>query len=131
MKRRGRAILLAVLAVAVFAAGLVWRSRGPDEKRPDAYLREYAVSEDGGSVTLEMDLSSSAGYLRTVDIQEKGTALYLTFYGTMGVNNAHGARDSFQIPLPEGCGALYVWGRGGEYRPLLQKDAAGQWREPA
>lgn len=133
-RQRGRtacAAALAVLTVFTLAAALagVWST--PGEPRTDVLLRNYTVAEDGRSITLETDLASSAGYLQTVDVQEREDALYLTFHGTRGINNARGARDSFPVSLPEGCGAVYVWGQGGEFHLMLQRDNAGQWRKPS
>lgn len=123
-------VMLALLAAAMLLAALAGFWRTPGKPRADVLLRDYAVAEDGGSVTLEMDLASSAGYLQSVEAQQQGTALYLTFHGTRGINNADGARDSFQISLPEECGAVYIWGQGGAYHLMLQRDNTGQWWEP-
>ncbi|MDO4315425.1 MAG: hypothetical protein Q4C45_06575 [Oscillospiraceae bacterium] len=133
-RKRGRTActgMLALLAAVMLVTAPAGLRNLPGAPREDAFLRGYAVSEDGGSLTLEMDLASSAGYLRAVDSREEGGALYLTFYGTRGINNPNGARDSFSIPLPEGCREIHIWGQGGAYRLALQKDAAGRWWEPA
>lgn len=132
-KRGGTActVMLALLAAVTLCAAVAGLWKTPGGPREDVLLRDYAVTEDGGSITLEMDLASSAGYLQSVEVQEQGTALYLTFHGTRGLNDPNGARDRFPISLPEGCDAVYVWGQGGTYRLMLQRDADGQWREAA
>lgn len=133
-RKRGRTactVLLALLAAAALALALADFWRTPGAVRTDVLLRDYAVAEDGGSITLEMDLASSAGYLQSVEVQEQGMALYLTFRGTRGVNNADGARDRFPISLPEDCDAIHIWAQDGVYQLALQKDGDGQWRRPA
>lgn len=131
---RGRTactVMLALLAAAALGLALANFLQTPGAVRTDVLLRDYAVAENGRSVTLEMDLASSAGYLQSVDIREEGTALYLTFHGTRGVNSAARARMRYELSLPEGCSGLYIWGQGGEYHPALQRDGDGQWRRPS
>lgn len=131
---RGRAactVMLALLAVSVLGLALAGLWRTPGAVRTDVLLRDCAVAEDGSAVTLEMDLASSAGYLQSVDIREEGTALYLTFHGTRGVNSAARAKMRYELSLPEGCSGLYIQGQGGEYHPALQKDGDGRWHRPA
>lgn len=132
MKKRGAWGLHAALAAVLIAGGLLLRqSQTPGAARTDAFLREYAISEEGGSITLKMDVASSAGYLSGADRREEGSALYLTFHGTRGLNNPSGAKDSFHLPLAENCDKIYIWGQGETYHLALQKDDAGLWREPA
>lgn len=131
---RGRAactVMLALLAVSALGLALAGLWRTPGAVRTDVLLRDYAVAEDGSAVTLEMALASSAGYLQSVDIREEGTALYLTFHGTRGVNSAAGAKMRYELSLPEGCSGLYIWGQDGEYHPALQKDGDGRWDRTA
>ena len=66
---RGRTSCTAVLALLAALAGL-WRM--PGKPRGDALLRDFTAAEDGSSVTLEMDLASSAGYLRSMEARERG-----------------------------------------------------------
>lgn len=72
---RGRTSCTAVLALLAAAALLtalagLWRM--PGKPRGDALLRDFTAAEDGSSVTLEMDLASSAGYLRSMEARERG-----------------------------------------------------------
>lgn len=50
-----------------------------------------------------------------------GTALYLTFYGSVGINNPRGAGDSYPVSLPEGCREIYVRSQGGRIPPAAPK----------
>ena len=70
-------------------------------KRTDVVLFDYSVSEDGSSISLEIQVSSSMGDIR--GFKDKGGGVkthYLTFYSTfVGLNSSFGAINEIELEL--------------------------------
>ena len=103
-------------------------------KRTDVVLFDYSVSEDGGTINLEIQVASSMGYIR--GFKDKGGGVkphYLTFYSTFGgLNSSFGAINEIELELSQDDTEIYFNRPGGGYELVLQKDiAANEWMRPA
>lgn len=103
-------------------------------KRTDVVLFDYSVSEDGGTINLEIQVASSMGYIR--GFKDKGGGVkphYLTFYSTFGgLNSSFGAINEIELELSQDDTEIYFNRPGGGYELVLQKDiAADEWMRPA
>lgn len=102
-------------------------------KRTDVVLGDYSVSEDGTEMNLDVQVSSSMGYIR--GLKDKGGGVkphYLTFYSTFGgLNSSLGSANSFMIELGEDDTEIYFNRPKGGYELVLVKDEeTGQWHRP-
>ena len=103
-------------------------------KRTDVVLFDYSVSEDGSTISLEIQVASSMGYIR--GFKDKGGGVkphYLTFYSTFGgLNSSFGAINEIELELSQDDTEIYFNRPGGGYELVLQKDiAADEWMRPA
>ncbi len=118
-------VIIIVLLIVVIIGVLFFSTGG---KRTDIMLMDYTVSEDGTTMTFQVGIASSMGYIRTMREKEDGVAKYLTFYQTFGLNSTLGANDEFQIKLAPGCKEIYLYEGPDEYRLVLQKDdISNEW----
>lgn len=128
MNRKAKtAILIAAAVVLVLAAAwcMIWGG-----ERTDVYIYEYAVED--GTLSFSTFVGSSMGYVRTCRTQTEGDGLCLTFCSTFGPNCSLGARNRFDIELPDGCTKIYVrcstYADESGFRLELEKDAeTGEW----
>mgnify|MGYP003296021302 CR=1 FL=1 len=102
-------------------------------KRTDVVLFDYSVSEDGGTISLEIQVASSMGYIR--GFKDKGGGVkphYLTFYSTFGgLNSSFGSINEIELELSQDDTEIYFNRPGGGYELVLQKDiAANEWMRP-
>ena len=121
MKNRIKKIVLLCVASIIIMLGLFMLMTGG--KRGDVYLAEYSVSEDGSTLTMNVGVSSSMGFVRTMKVKkgEDGNR-YITFYSTFGLNSRLGAKGEFAIEIDPSCDKIYFNKGYGEYRLVLQKD---------
>ena len=91
-------------------------------KRNDAVISNYLVSDDGKTMKLSVEVASSIGYVRDIDVVSSGNSMYISFYSTFGLNSSIGAKSEFQIDLDEMCTDIYLLGGNSEYRLVLTKD---------
>lgn len=123
--------ILAAAAAAALAA-VVFVIAAGFTQRSDVALTGYTVSEDGRSLTVQVGVTGSAGYIRSCKAKFQGENLYLSFYSTFGgFNSSLGAKNEFTVELEPECrhiffssesiGASRIWS-------VLHKDGAtGQW----
>ena len=102
-------------------------------KRTDVVLFDYSVSEDGGTISLEIQVASSMGYIR--GFKDKGGGVkphYLTFYSTFGgLNSSFGSINEIELELSQDDTEIYFNRPGGGYELVLQKDiATDEWIRP-
>ena len=120
--------LLSVLIVIVLAIVI---GSGFDI-RGDVVLDDYRADADGGAVTVEVDVISPMGYVRSVRERQDGNCLYVSFYSAFGGHNGSiGAKDSFELTTPADCREIYFVCDGtaeNRYNLVLRReDAASAW----
>lgn len=89
--------------------------------RTDVYLTDFEVSKDGDKMTLKVNVSSSAGYIRKIKRTSGSTNGYYTFYSTYGINSKIGAKDTFEIELDENMDEIYFYTADKGYKLVLAK----------
>jgi len=96
--------------------------------RTDVFLHSFEVSEDGKVMTMNVDVSSSAGYIRKMKKTSGSMNPYLTFYSTFGINSKLGANDTYTIELDENMEEIYFYKGDRGYVKVLEKDKeTGEW----
>lgn len=124
LKRRIIFIVVVIMLVA-----LVWGIGSGMMMRTDVYLERFTVSEDGKEITLEVAVTSSAGYVRAVaDRSDSPERQELYFYSAFGgLNGSIAATDKFVIPINNDCEEIYFYQIGG-FELVLKKDpATNEW----
>lgn len=96
--------------------------------RTDVVLGNFKLSNDGTKMTLNVGVSSSAGYIRKVKQTSGSMDYYLTFYSTFGINSKWGAKDSFEIAIDKNVSAIYFYTGNNGYKQVLAKDEDGNWK---
>lgn len=96
-------------------------------KRTDVYLKDYSIQEDGQTLTLQVGLTSSSGYIRKMERTSGSMNYYLTFYGTYGINSKIGAKDTFEINLDANVDEIYFYTGNKGYKKVLEKNEDGNW----
>jgi hypothetical protein len=95
-------------------------------------LDDYRADADGGAVTVEVDVTSPMGYVRSVRERQDGNCLYVSFYSAFGGHNGSiGAKDSFELTTPADCREIYFLcdnSSGDGYDLVLRRDdASSAW----
>ncbi len=122
-------ILLPVLVLLFFAAAYLLGSGFLT--RTDVFVQDASLTEDGGTLTLQVGVLSSVGYTRAVQTRQEGEVLYCTFSSAFGgINGSWGARNTFALSLPEDCTQIAFARSGGDWQTVLQKDGEGRWARP-
>ena len=125
MKYQALLTVLVVIALAiVIGSGF--------DTRVDVVLGGYREHADGGAVTVEVDVTSPMGYVRSVSEQQRDGCLYVRFYSAFGgYNGSIGAKDSFELKTPEDCREIYFFCDGdnedGYDLVLRRADASSAW----
>ena len=98
-------------------------------KAGSAFIQDYAVSDDGTSMTITVGISGSVGYIRKVSVrQQEGGKLHLDCISAFGgINGSSGAKSEFVIPLDENTNTIGLYRNGNTYEVVLEKDASGEW----
>lgn len=97
-------------------------------KRGDVALYGYVFTEDENTVVLDVGMTSSTGYLRTLEMKQLGSDLYITFYSTYGINSSIGAKHLFPINIDKNCETIYFYQGSQGFRPVLKKNPdSGEW----
>lgn len=113
--------------VVVFLIGALFLSTGG--VRTDVFLNSFEVSEDGKVMTMNVGVTSSAGYLRKMKQTSGSMNPYLTFYSTFGINSKLGANDIYTIELDENMDEIYFYKGDRGYIKVLEKDKeTGEWK---
>lgn len=119
-------IIVAVLTLAALAylggSGLM--------RNGAVFVEDYAVAEDGSTITLEIGVADSVGYVRRLTIhQQQGGKLYLVPYAAFGgLNGSIGAENRYTLPLAEDTTSIALYRADNAYEVVLQKDADGLWQ---
>ena len=108
-------IIIIIIIALFFANGF--------RKRTDVVLRDYSVTEDGKTMTLNIDITSSMGYARDLKVKQGGENKYITFYSTFGfLNSKIGAKSEYEIELNPYCNEIYFYkGDGGAKAPIKKR----------
>lgn len=119
-------VIICIVSVIIIIFVALFLSTGG--ARTDVHLRNYQVSEDGKTMIITVDLSSSAGYIRDMKQKNDNGDYYLTFYSTFGINSKLGAKDTFTLELDSNVDEIYFFKGKNDYRQVLQKDkVTGKW----
>lgn len=120
-------ILFGIIAVIVIVGVILFISTGG--ARTDVFLHSFEVAEDGKVMTMKVDVSSSAGYIRKMKQTSGSMNPYLTFYSTFGINSKLGANDTYTIELDENMDEIYFYKGDRGYVKVLEKDKeTGEWK---
>ena len=103
-------------------------------ERADVILCDYEVKENGSAISLNVQVSSSMGYVR--GFKDNGGGVkphYLTFYSTFGgLNSSFGTVNSFVLELGKDDTEIYFNRPNGGYELVLVKNIdTGEWERPA
>ena len=90
-------------------------------KRTDVFLSDFTISEDGTRLKLNVGVTSSAGYIKTLHVKQGGDNKYITFFSTFGVNNKFGATNEFEIDLDTFCQEIYFYTGDGRIQISFKK----------
>jgi len=114
-------IVVLLFAVYFFGSGLMLQS--------NAYIYDYELSEDGSEMTIDVGVSTSIGYIRTVRVhQQESGKLYLNFYQAFGgINGSVGAKNSFTLSLNEDTEVIGICRAHNCYDVVLEKNEDGVW----
>ena len=98
-------------------------------KAGSAFIQDYAVSDDGTSMTITVGISGSVGYIRKVSVrQQEGGKLHLDCISAFGgINGSIGAKSEFVIPLDENTNMIGLYRNGNTYEEEIKKDASEEW----
>lgn len=116
-------IIIGILVIALIGIGL-FLSTG--KARTDVYLKNYEVSAYGKTITLEVGVSGSAGYVRKMKKTSGSMNYYYTFYSTYGINSKIGAKDTFEIEIDKNVDEIYFYTGDKGYKLVLVKNPATQ-----
>lgn len=118
-------IVIIIVIVVIAILGVLFLATGG--ARTDVYLKDYEVSSDGKTMTLEIGVSSSSGYVRKMKQTSGSMNYYLTFYSTFGINSKVGAEDTFEIEIDSNVDEIYFYTGNKGYKQVLQKTESGKW----
>ena len=124
MKKKWIAVVLVFAALCfcyLFGTGFV--------KNGAVYVADFAASEDGSMITLDVGVGVSAGYVRTLAVhQQAGGKLYLDpYYAFGGFNGSLGARSLYTLLLEDDTTVIALWRNENCYEEVLHKNADGAW----
>lgn len=116
-----------IFIVVILLTILFWQT---GRARTDVYLKSFKVSQDGKTMTLNVDVLSSSGYIRKMKQTSGSLNYYYTFYSTFGINSKIGSKDSFEIKLDENVDEIYFFKGNKIYKKVLEKSITGEWIRP-
>ena len=102
-------------------------------KRTDVALGNFAVSLDGTELTMNVGVTSSAGYIRGFKEKDLNPEQkVLTFYSTFGgINSIFGAKNTYTLQLSPELNEIYFYNSKNSMELKLVKDATtNQWYTP-
>lgn len=119
-------VIIGIVIVILTVFVILFLSTGG--ARTDVVLRNYKVSEDGKTMTITVDVLSSAGYIRDMKQTSGSMNYYLTFYSTFGINSRLGAKDTFTLDIDQNVDEIYFFKGNKGYNKVLEKDKeTGEW----
>lgn len=124
---------LVVVAAVLLLAALGWLVGTGFIEQHQAVLTDFALSEDGSRITMEISVMSSMGYVRGYRDMGGGVKPhYLVFYSTFGgLNSRLGAKNTFVLELGKDDREIWFNRAGGGYELVLIRDeATGTWQRP-
>lgn len=124
MKNKKNVILILIIILVIILLSL-FLSTG--NKRSDVYLKGFQLSSDGTKMTLNVGVSSSAGYIRKMKRSSGSMDYYCTFYSTFGINSSLGSKDTFVIDIDNNVSSIYFYTGDNGYRKVLEKNDLGEW----
>ncbi len=96
------------------------------QKRTDVFLVDYTKNSD--SITLNVGVSSSMGYVRDISVKTEDKSKVITFYPCFGgLNSSLGAKNEFEIDVPSNCEKIYFFSGDDNYNLVLVRDKRGIW----
>lgn len=116
-------IIIGILVIVLIGIGLFLST---SKARTDVYLKDYEVSADGKTMTLEVGVSGSAGYVRKMEKTSGSMNYYYTFYSTYGINSKIGAKDTFEIEIDKNVDEIYFYTGDKGYKLVLVRNSATQ-----
>lgn len=120
-------ISLAIVVIVVIAV-LVGLYLSTGKARSDVYLADFSFDEESNTITLHVNVATSAGYVRDMKVKQGGDNKYITFYSTYGFNSPNGAIDTFEVSLNKSATEIYFYAGQGGYTKVLEKnDDTGEW----
>jgi len=118
-------IILGIVVVVII--GALFISTG--SARTDVVVNSFDISPDEKTMTMQVGVTSSMGYIRDMKQTSGSMNPYLTFYSTFGINSKLGAKDEFKIELDENMDEIYFYTGNGGYKKVLEKDkGTGHWQ---
>ena len=125
MKRKLLITIGLILSILIICL-LIYSGR----KRTDVYLKDFKLSENNQTMTLEVGVSSSSGYIRKMKKTSGSMNYYYTFYQTFGINSKLGAKDTFEIELDNNVSEIYFYtGKKGYKLVLVKNDITNEWEK--
>ena len=119
-------VIIGIVIVILTVFVILFLSTGG--ARTDVVLRNYKVSEDVKTMTITVDVLSSAGYIRDMKQTSGSMNYYLTFYSTFGINSRLGAKDTFTLDIDQNVDEIYFFKGNKGYNKVLEKDKeTGEW----
>lgn len=117
-------------ALAVVFAALVYTLGSGFVKEGGAFIGEYTISPEGDSITMDVGVISSMGFIRKVSAakQQQGTLCLDCYCAFGGINGAWGAKGTHTIPLSDDVTAIALYKSPNRYETVLVKDGEGNWQ---
>ena len=110
------------LCMQVLFPVLIFRNILQGQGETDVYLKSFSVDKKCNQMTIEVGVSSSAGYVRKMKQTSGSMNYYYTFYSTFGINSKLGARDTFEIQLDNNVDEIYFYtGEKGYKKVFIKK----------
>lgn len=126
MKNR-KVLVISIIIIAVFLIA-VFLITG--RARTDVFLKDFEVSANGKTMTIEVGVSDSAGYVRKMKRTSGSMNYYYTFYSTFGINSKFGSKDTYEIELDDNVNEIYFYTGDKGYKLVLVKNTATrQWEK--
>jgi len=126
MKNR-KVLVISIIIIAVFLSA-VFLITG--RARTDVFLKDFEVSATGKTMTIEVGVSDSAGYVRKMKRTSGSMNYYYTFYSTFGINSKFGSKDTYEIELDDNVNEIYFYTGDKGYKLVLVKNTATrQWEK--
>lgn len=118
--------LFIVIVIIIIGVGLFLAT---GKARTDVVLSDFKVSEDNTKMTIKINVSSSAGYVRKMKRTGGSMNYYYTFYSAFGINSKIGAKDTFEIELDQNVDEIYFYTSSKGYTKVLEKNEKGVWNK--
>lgn len=127
MKKKNIILIISIVIIVLISLFILTTGRA----RTDVYLKDYEISSDRKTMTLNVGVTNSSGYVRKMRRTSGSMNYYYTFYSTFGINSRIGAKDTFTIELDENVDEIYFYTGDGGYKLVLQKDINDNWVRPS